>query len=110
MNRSYRNSILAFLAFISVLPLPLSAEESLVLSNEEPAIIDIHGTPIGVISSTPRLLMREEEKGSCQIYIGLFPPGALEIERDKTLLIRVEGGDDITIECKGEKGIVISRG
>jgi hypothetical protein len=109
MNQHYRSSILAWLGCISLFPLPLSAGESLVLNNEEPAILDIHGTPIGVISSAPRLIMREDEKGSCNVYLGLFPPGVLKIKRDKTLLVRVEGGNDISINCKGEEGIVISR-
>jgi hypothetical protein len=108
MKKVNRRSILNCLAVVLITSSPLSAESTITLKNEEPAILNIYGAPIGIRSDLSSLFARGDPL-PCNVYIGVFPMGSLKIEHNKSMVIKVEGEKNISILCKGEDGVVITR-
>ncbi len=92
------NKKLGFTLLLSVcLPFVSSAEKITVMPREF-AFIKVLDNPIVIDNG-------KVYKGACRTSIGSGM--RIEIPTDKPLKIQVLGGDDITITCKGIKGITV---
>jgi hypothetical protein len=94
--------------FTSLIFSPLLLSISLFASNKHNikddtiVIIDVFNTPVAIMSNI-------DSSRSCDIYCGLLSGRKIKIHKGKTVTIPVIGDNDIIIQCKGSKGITISR-
>lgn len=70
------------------------------IESGQPAIIKVHGGPIGIRSFFVR--------SKCRIEYGLLPSYQTMIAPGKSHRVKVIGGDDIVVLCNGANGITIT--